>query len=148
MFPTLHFLSKESGYKSIAVFMSWSALRSPCVGERHPRIRPFFPPAVPSISCSSYWNNVRDWRLVAVQNLFKTALGIHAWFPSGFIFKHFVKVRVVQSCSCTNMATARKKSHFILSKRSDVLKINKLSIAVHFFHESMLTLLSIDEILL
>ena len=45
------------------------------------------------------------------------------------------------------MATTWKNSNFILSERSDFYMDDNLSIAVHAFLMSMLTLLSVDEIL-
>ena len=50
--------------------------------------------------------------------------------------------------SIMDTATARKKSRFILSERSDFYMINTVSIVVHALTRCMLTLLSIDEMLL
>ena len=47
-----------------------------------------------------------------------------------------------------DIATARKKSSFILSDRSDFHMIDNLSMAVNTFISRMLTSLSVDEILL
>ena len=48
----------------------------------------------------------------------------------------------------TGTITAWKKSHFILLEISDFYMVDNLSIAVYAFPISMLTLLSVDEILL
>ena len=50
--------------------------------------------------------------------------------------------------SSTDMVTAWKNSHFILSERSDFHMVDYLSIAVHVLPMCMLTSLSVDEILL
>ena len=60
----------------------------------------------------------------------------------------FVNVHMVHPYSSTVIATAWKKSHFILSDRSDFHMINNLLIAVHTFTRQMLTSHSVDEILL
>ena len=54
----------------------------------------------------------------------------------------------MQPFSSTDLAMAGKNSHFILSARSDFHMINNLSIAIHAFPMYILTLLSVDEILL
>ena len=59
---------------------------------------------------------------------------------------HFVSIYVVHLYS--SIATAWKKSCFIWSDRSDFLMIDNLSIAVHTFTRHMLSLLSVNEILL
>ena len=68
-------------------------------------------------------------------------------FPSFFSMR-IVKVRVVHRSSCTETATAWKKSRFILSEESSFKIINSLSIVVHIFPMCTLTQISVDEILL
>ena len=65
--------------------------------------------------------------------------------PNKLFSMPFVSVQVVQLYSSTDIATALKKTCFILSERSDFPIINNLSSA---FHVRMLTSLSEDEILL
>ena len=60
----------------------------------------------------------------------------------------FQLVHMVQTYSCTDIDTTWQKSRFILSEISDFHMIDNLSIAVHAFPMCMLTLLSVDEILL
>ena len=55
---------------------------------------------------------------------------------------------MVRPFSSTDTATAKKKSCFIALERSNFHMIDNLSIAVHTFAVHMLTLLSVDEILL
>ena len=56
---------------------------------------------------------------------------------------------VVHPYNSIDKGTARKKSHFILLDRSDLQIINNLSIAAaHTFNWYILTLLSVDEMLL
>ena len=66
---------------------------------------------------------------------------------SNFFSVHFVRVQVLPYGS-TDTATTSKNSHFILSERSDFQMIINLSTAVHTFPRCMLTLFSVDEILL
>ena len=72
----------------------------------------------------------------------------HSCFVPIFFSKHFVRVQVVQPFSSADTATAWKNSHFILSEGSDFDIIDNLSIAVHAFPMCIVTLLSVDEILL
>ena len=65
---------------------------------------------------------------------------------SSFFFNRFVKVQLPYNS--IDMATARKNSHFILSERQGFFMFDNLLIAVHAFPMSILTLLSLDEILL
>ena len=80
------------------------------------------------------------------QDLFKTARSILMLFSSNFFSMRFVQV--VQPYSSSGITTAWKKSNFILSVNSDLHIIDNLSIAVHASPMCMLTLLSVDEILL
>ena len=63
-------------------------------------------------------------------------------------FSPKIRIQVVQPCNSTDMVTAWKNSHFILSEISNFHKINSLSIAVHDLLMNILTSLSVDEILL
>ena len=82
------------------------------------------------------------------QDLFKTAQSILVKFPSSFFSMCFVRIQVVHPYSRTNTETVWKKSCLIFSERSDLHRINNLSIEVCVFTRHMLTLLSVDEILL
>ena len=55
---------------------------------------------------------------------------------------------MVHPYNSIDIATAWKKSNYILLDRSDFYFINNLSIAVHVFARCMMTSLSVDEILL
>ena len=57
----------------------------------------------------------------------------------------FVTFLGVHPYSSINIATARKKSHFILSDRSDFYMIDNQLIAVHDFAKRILTSLSVDK---
>ena len=61
-----------------------------------------------------------------------------------FFSKHFVKVQVVQPYNSIDTVTAWKNSCFILPE----IRVPYVPIAVNAFHTHMLTLLSVDEILL
>ena len=80
--------------------------------------------------------------------VFKTARSILVGFLYSFFFNRFVDVYVVQPYRNTNTCTAWNNSRFILSERSDFYMINSLPIAVYAFPMCILTLLSIDDILL
>ena len=73
---------------------------------------------------------------------------IHNNLSSSFFPRGFVSVHMVQPCNSTDSTTAWKNSCFILSERSDFLAIVNISVVVHTLPMSMLTLFSIDEILL
>ena len=60
----------------------------------------------------------------------------------------FVSVHVVHPYGSIDTIAARKKSHFILSDRSDFHMIDNRSIAVHTFARRILISLSADETLL
>ena len=81
-------------------------------------------------------------------DLFKIAHSILVWFPSGFFFKHFIRVQVVQTYNSSGTATAWTNSPFNSSKRSDFHTVINLLIALRAFLMHMLTSISIDEILL
>ena len=83
-----------------------------------------------------------------IQNLFKTPRSIIKQFPSSFFYGSFSKVYVVQPYSSTEMATALKNPRFISLGRSDFHIVDDLTIAVYAFHVRMLTLLSVNAILL
>ena len=83
-----------------------------------------------------------------LQNLLKTACRILVQYPLVFFFMRFVSVHMVLPYSSTDIATAWKKSRFILSERSDFYMIDNLSITVHAFTRRMFISLSVDEILL
>ena len=80
--------------------------------------------------------------------MFKIARGIPVLFKSSFFSRRFVSVYTVHRYSCIDTATAKKKSHFILSDRSDFHIIDNLPIAAHAFARRILTTLSVDETLL
>ena len=80
------------------------------------------------------------------QDLFKMVCHILVLFPSSSMC--FVSIYVVHPYSCTDTATACKKSHFILSDKSNFHTIANLLIAVHAFVRHILTSLSVDETLL
>ena len=82
------------------------------------------------------------------QNLSKTAHRILLLVPTSFFSMPFVWVQIVHPYSSTYTATACKKFYFILSEGSDFCMINDFSIAVQTFPTSILTLFSVDEILL
>ena len=69
-------------------------------------------------------------------------------FPSSFFSMRFVSVHEVHPYSSNDTDTASKKSHFILSERSDFLMVDNLSKAVHTSAWRMLTSLLVDETLL
>ena len=79
------------------------------------------------------------------QDLFKTTHNIFVLSSLSFFSMCLVRIQVVHPCSSTYIATAWKKSHFILS---DIHMINNLSTAIHIFPIHILTSLSVDEILL
>ena len=54
----------------------------------------------------------------------------------------------MQPYSTTDMANTWKNSHFILLERSDFHMINNLSIVIYNFPVHILSLLSVDEILI
>ena len=60
----------------------------------------------------------------------------------------FVWIHVVHAYSSTDTTAALKKSHSILSDRSDFHMIESLSIAVHVFAWQILISVSIDETLI
>ena len=70
----------------------------------------------------------------------------HACVVPAQLFLCFGDVQKVQPYS--NMAPAWKNSNLILSERIDFHMVDNLLIAVHVFSMHMLTLLSVDEILL
>ena len=72
----------------------------------------------------------------------------HSAFLYNLFSTSFVNIQVLHPYSSTDTATAYKKSCFILSERSSFHMINNLSVAIHAFAMCMLTLLSVDEILL
>ena len=80
------------------------------------------------------------------QDLYKIACTNLVQFQSSFFFKHFIEVQVIQPYNI-DMATTSKKSHSILSERYFHMVINLL-IAVNAFSMLILTLFSVDEILL
>ena len=82
------------------------------------------------------------------KDLFKTACNILVCFPFSFFTRCFVKVQVVQPYNSTDMAIAWKNPHFISSERSYFLMTVSLSLAFHALPMHMLTMLSVDEILL
>ena len=95
--------------------------------------------------------------MVAVQLLFfgccfldlwKIAHNIHMLFSSRFFSMHFVIVQLVYPYSSIDTAIAWKESHFIWSEISDFHKIDNVSTEVHAFARHILTLLSVDEILI
>ena len=96
-----------------------------------------------------------DGRQVVVQLLFCWVLfpgfvldcAQHSFVVPIYLFLCFVSVFVVHSYSITDTATTWKKSHFLLG-RSDIHMINNMSKAFHAFARHMLTLLSVDEMLL
>ena len=101
--------------------------------------------------CSSYLDGIRDkgpysYYFVACyfQNLFKIVFRILMQFPSSFFTKCFIKFQLVQLPNSTDW----KNSCFLSSERSDFHTVINLSIAVHTSFMSMLTSLSVDEILL
>ena len=51
------------------------------------------------------------------QEFFKSVCNIIEYFPSSFFSIHFVRAKVVQTCSSTDTATAWKKFRFIPSER-------------------------------
>ena len=67
---------------------------------------------------------------------------------AAFFFKHFIKIQMVQPYNSTHMAITSKNSRFILSGGSNIHMHLKFSIAIHALPMHMLTLLSVDEILL
>ena len=69
-------------------------------------------------------------------------------FSFRFFFMLLVRIQVVHPYSCTDPATAWKSYRFILSPRLDFHVINNLSITDYTLLMRILTLLSIDEILL
>ena len=75
----------------------------------------------------------------APKNLFKTAPSIFVLFPSRFFSMHFVNIHEVHPYSSTDTAIAWKKSHFILSEKSDFHITDNLSMP-------LMTSLSVDEI--
>ena len=82
------------------------------------------------------------------QNLLKTVRNILVLSPSCFFSRHFIKVPVVHSYNSTNIDSTFKKSCFILSERSGFHMTGNLLIEVYAFHMHVLTMLSVDEILL
>ena len=76
-------------------------------------------------------------------NLMQILDAVLVSFPSGIFFILFIQVFVMHPYCNT-----WKKSHFILSKRSDFHVIDNLSMVVQAFLLNMLTSLSADEILL
>ena len=117
-------------------------------------------PAVPSRSCSSYLDWLRNMRQVAVQlsfvcccfhNFFKTAHSIIKQFPSSFFSECFVLVQgiqIVQPYIITDTATASQKPCFILTETTDFNVIDRQLMIVHTFLVRMLKQLSVDKILL
>ena len=64
-----------------------------------------------------------------------------------FLFKHFVRVLVVQLYNSTYTVTSWKNSRFIFAGRADFYMSINLSIADNAFPMRMLISLSVDEIL-
>ena len=81
-------------------------------------------------------------------HLFSPAHCILVSFSSSFFSIRFLSVQVVLLYSNTDLATAWKKSFFILPEILDLHMINNLSIRVHAFARCMLISLPEDEILL
>ena len=69
-------------------------------------------------------------------------------FPTSFLFICTVRNHVVHPYSNMNTGTSLKKSCYTLSDKSDFHLIDNLSISVSTFIWHVLTLLSIDEMLL
>ena len=65
-----------------------------------------------------------------------------------FFSKYFFKIQVVQLFNSTDMAIAWKNSHLILSETSDFHIVDNMSVAIHALSMCMLTLFSVDKILL
>ena len=86
---------------------------------------------LPSMSCLSYSDGLRDGRQVTIHLLLfwvllQNSTQHHYVVPSSFFFKHFFKVQVVQPYNSSNTATAWKN----LSERLDFHMINNQSITV------------------
>ena len=115
-------------------------------------------PAVSRMFCSSYFDGLWDGRYMAIHLLFSGSVASSIFWKKHviflctshwiFFFTRFVSVQAVNPCGTTDTATAWKKSHFILLEGTDFYMIDSLSITVHAFVMRMLTLLSVDEILL
>ena len=73
---------------------------------------------------------------------------ILVYFLSSLFFQHFVKVQAVPPYNSTDIAKALKNSDFILSEKLKLQMVDNLSISVCVFTMHMVTLLSVDEILL
>ena len=100
------------------------------IGERLLIIRP----VVPSMSCSSYWDGLWDGRQVAVQLFYEVLLpGLvqHIAFLYSFHQTFSLSVSIVHPYYSNEMATAWKKTCFILS---DLLHKDSLSKAADAFH--------------
>ena len=94
------------------------------------------------------WLNSSCFVGCCFQNQFKIAHNILIESPSIFFYKCIVSVQLVHPYCSSDTAEAWKKSHLILSKRSDFHISNNQSIAGHKFSICILTLFSVDEILL
>ena len=81
------------------------------------------------------------------QELYQTTINRLVLFPWKF-FKCSVRVKVVWPYSSTVTTTGWQNSHFILSERSDFHMVKDLSREVCGLSLRMLTLLSVDKILL
>ena len=105
----------------------------------------------PSMSCSSDLDGLWDGKQEALQLLFNRVL-VPGFVPNSilhscnfFFSNHLVRVQVVHSYRSADTTIAGKQIYFI---RSDFHMINNLSLAAHTFPMHILTLLSVDEILL
>ena len=109
-------------------------------------------PRVPRISCSWFVRWKSGGCITAV--LWGVAFRICSrqqvtfLFPSSFFSMHFVRIHVVHPYSNIDTVAGWKKSHSILSDRSDFHMIDNFLIAVHTSTRHMLTSLSVDEMLL
>ena len=68
-----------------------------------------------------------------IRDLFRTACIILVYFPSSFFSKHFIRVQVMQPYSSTDISTAWKNKHFILSEKSNYNMAVNLSMVDHAF---------------
>ena len=71
-------------------------------------------------------------------DLFRIARRILVQFPSNFFYIRLIRVEVVQPCSSTDSTTAWKKSHFIISERSDFHRMDNFSRTCYAFSCSWL----------
>ena len=79
-------------------------------------------------------------------DFFKITRKILVSFQSSFFSDPFIKVKRVKLFNSTDTAT--KNSRFILPERLEFHLVDNLSIAVYAFPMHMLTMLSVDDILL